>query len=373
MKAPAFLCFVALALLAARPAHAEPRRVAVLDFANTARDPAVDWLGPAVAETLTTKLHAIRGFHLVERLQIYRVLQEQKLALNDLVDPSQAVTVGKLVAAEQVVLGAYAVFAGTVRFTARFVDTATGIVVATSQVDGALDRRNPGALWSAFDRLALAAIESLNIRVAIVQGEPEPVPAAAGERVEPTAEEWARLAQPPAASLEAQEAFGRGSSAYKRDLLAEAASEFARAAAVDPAWGEAWYSLASALEGLGKYPEALGAAQTATKIYVRSGNEPGQTRALALLGRVLIRQGRYPEALGYFARSLRLAERRIDLPAKARVFRAIAGVRAQQGRYADALAYYDRALVIAERLGMAERHELRRLRDEARRMARARS
>jgi len=51
----------------------------------------MDWLGPSVAETVTTKLNAIRSLQLVERAQLYQVLAEQKLSLSDLVDPTQAV------------------------------------------------------------------------------------------------------------------------------------------------------------------------------------------------------------------------------------------------------------------------------------------
>lgn len=53
--------------LAATTAHAQPRWVAVLDFANTAKDPALEWLGPAVGETLTTTLRTVRALSLVER------------------------------------------------------------------------------------------------------------------------------------------------------------------------------------------------------------------------------------------------------------------------------------------------------------------
>ena len=61
-----------------------------MDFVNTTKDPAMDWLGPSVAETVTTKLNAIRSLQLVERAQLYQVLAEQKLSLSDLVDPTQA-------------------------------------------------------------------------------------------------------------------------------------------------------------------------------------------------------------------------------------------------------------------------------------------
>src|SRR5438309_100431 len=208
------------------PVDAQARRVAVLDFANSAKDPAVEWLGPAVAATLTTKLHAVRSLHLVERLQLYKVLQEQKLNMTDLVDPTQAVKVGKLLGAEQVAMGEYAVFGGTVRFTARFVDATTASIVATSQVNGTLDPSNANALWAALDQLAEATIASLNTRVAIVQGVPQPGQVEVARRIEPTPEERVKLTKPPARSLEALAALGRGLDAYRRHAWPEAAREF---------------------------------------------------------------------------------------------------------------------------------------------------
>src|SRR5438876_1066465 len=97
-------------MLLVTPAAAQSRRIAVLDFANTTHDPALEWLGAAVAETITTKLHAIKSLQLVEHGQLYKVPGEQKLNLSDLVDPSQAVKMGKLLGAEQVVLGGYSAF-----------------------------------------------------------------------------------------------------------------------------------------------------------------------------------------------------------------------------------------------------------------------
>lgn len=232
--------------------RAETRRLAVLDFVNSSKDPATEWLGPAVASTLTTKLHALRSLQLLERSQLYQLLQEQKLNLTDLVDPSRAVAVGKLVGAEQAVLGEYTVFGGTVRFTARFVDVETGRIVAASQINGIIDPKNPGALWKALDHLAEATIDSLNTRVAIVK-----------PHIEPTQEERSRLTRPPTTSLLAHEALGRGSVAFKREDFRTAATEFDRATRLDPGYMDAWLSLGEALLRSGRYRDAVPAFRRA--------------------------------------------------------------------------------------------------------------
>ena len=49
---------VLILILLPSVSDARARHVAVLDFANAAKDPAVEALGAAIAETLTTKLQA---------------------------------------------------------------------------------------------------------------------------------------------------------------------------------------------------------------------------------------------------------------------------------------------------------------------------
>ncbi len=359
------LCLViAVLALVATPVLAQVRRVAVLDFVNTAKDPAIEWLGPAVAETLTTKLHALRSLRLVERRQLYQVLQEQRLHLTDLVDASQAVTVGRLLGAEQVVLGAYAVFGGTVRFTSRFVDVATGTIMATSQVNGLLDPRNPNGLWTAFDRLAQAALDSLNTRVAIVQGLPQPVPVPPAQRIEPTPTERASLARAPTDSLAALEAYGRGTAAYKRHDWRTAAQEFERATALDSDYPAAWQALGGVLADTGRYAEALRVDARSLQLTEKLGDERGQAETLNNIGIVHWAQGRYAEAFSYYDRSLRLAEKLGNEPVVASTLVNLALLRQRTGDRAGALAAIERAVEIAERLGMAERDRMRKARDQ---------
>jgi tetratricopeptide (TPR) repeat protein len=345
----ALLALLALLLLTS-PATAQPRRVAILDFANATKDPAVDWLGAAAAEDVTTRLHAVRTLQLVERAQLYRLLQEQKLNLGDLVDPSHAVRLGRLLGAEQIVLGGYAVFGGSVRFNARFVDVATGAILATSQVSGVVDPKNPDALWKVFEQLAQATIDSLNTRVAIVQGTAQPTTALPAQRIEPTPDERTRLAKPATRSLEAQEAFGRGLVAYRSHRWAEAAREFERATTLDARYAAAWLELGNALTSLGRWPDALRAYENARQGYTAAGDERARARTLNNLGEVNRRQGRYTEALEYYEQSLRLAETLGDDQGRALTLLDLGHVHSAQGRYAEALGRYEQSLRLAETL-----------------------
>lgn len=352
-RAAGFPVAVVLLALLAAPAEAQPRRVAVLDFANTTKDASVDWLGPAAAETITTKLNAIRALQLVERLQVYKVLDEQKLALSDLVDPSQAVKLGQLLGAQQVVLGSHAVFGGTVRFAARFVDVTTGAIVATSQVNGVLDPRNPDGLWAALDQLAQAAINSLNTRVAIVQGTPQLAPVSAAQRIEPTPEERARFARAPSVSLSAQEAYGGGLNAFKRHQFAAAARALERATALDADNADAWRTLGRAQEKLGQWQEGLAASQKAHELYARAGDAAGQARTLIDIGNIYWFRGRNSEGLDHYERALRVAEGARVAGEEVRALDGLGNAYSSQGRYREALDYYDRSLRLGEAIGDA--------------------
>jgi tetratricopeptide (TPR) repeat protein len=338
-----------LLVLAAVPAYGETRRVIVLDFANTTKDAAVDWLGPAAAEDITTRLHAVRSLKLVERAQLYRVLQEQKLSLSDLVDPAGAVKLGKLVSAEHVVIGSYTVFGGTVRMNARFVDVETGGISATSQVNGQIDPQRPNALWALFDQLTQATIDSINAGSSVVKvGATSPSPE---RKIVPTAEEQARLTTPSTGSLQAQESHGRGLVAFRQNQWPGAIQEFERAVSIDPLFAAAWMELSEVLQRASRYPEALTASEKAYRLYVATGDERSQARAVISSGEVRAQQGRYVESLELLQKGREMTERLQDRLGEAEVLAAIGAVHYKQGRFAEALPLFQQALRLAVQEG----------------------
>ena len=331
--------------------QAQARRIAVLDFANAAKDPAVEALGPVIAETLTTKLQSVRVLELVERHRLYKLLQEEQLHQADLVDPSQAVHVGRLLGAERVVLGAYVKRGDRLRISVRFVDTATGAIVTARHVDGAYDPGEPSGFWAALDQLVQATIDALNTRVVVVQAGPVAIPVDPAERIAPTPEERARLANVPTRSLDAQDAYGRGLVHYRRGQYGEAAREFGRATSIDPDFVEAWVSLGAALGNLGHSTRAVPPIERAYRLYLTLGDEPAQATALGNIGVEHDRQGRHAEAIVYYERSLTLQEKLGNASGQASTLAAIGLAHEQQKHYAEALAAYERALKLQETLG----------------------
>ena len=123
---------VAVPSLAAAQGGSKPT-VAVLPFYNSAIGAANAELAPlskGVADLLIGELAANPGLRVVERDQIQKVLDEQKLSSDGKVDNETAVKVGKLVGAHYMVTGTFVTDrSGRMRFASRVFNTETGLVI----------------------------------------------------------------------------------------------------------------------------------------------------------------------------------------------------------------------------------------------------
>ena len=85
-------------------------------------------------EMALSEISKIKSFRLVERQKIEAVLREQELALSDLMDASQAIQIGMLLAANYIVTGTVIEMAGTVVIFGRIINVETGEVESVAQV-----------------------------------------------------------------------------------------------------------------------------------------------------------------------------------------------------------------------------------------------
>ncbi len=123
--------------------------VAVLYFNNSAIGSANAELQPlskGIADMLIGELAANPNIRVVERDQIQKVLDEQKLSTDGKLDNETAVKVGKLVGAHYMVTGGFVTDrSGRMRFTARVFNTETSLIVfptaggPTGVVEGKID------------------------------------------------------------------------------------------------------------------------------------------------------------------------------------------------------------------------------------------
>lgn len=113
------------------------RRVAVLPFESLDKDASSFELGRLSAELLSARLALRPGVIQVERARLTAVVQELQRSEKGELSPNGAASVGKLLGANQVVLGSIAAAGPQFVMTARLVDAETG------QVLGAADQNVP--------------------------------------------------------------------------------------------------------------------------------------------------------------------------------------------------------------------------------------
>ena len=101
-------------------------KVAVLDF-KTVGDSAS--LGEGAAEILRTTLIETGRYTIIERGMLNQVLEEQKLSLSGIVDPNEAVGIGKVLGAKLVAVGSVVKLGESYTLNIRFVNVETGEVV----------------------------------------------------------------------------------------------------------------------------------------------------------------------------------------------------------------------------------------------------
>ncbi len=139
--------------------------VAVLPLDNISKKSDLEWLSEGIPESMITKLQNIRSLHMVERMRIKRVIEEQKLQMSGLVDPATARDAGKLLGADTILIGSFMESRGEVRITMRLVQVETGSMLHAIEETGLLDR-----IFQVQDRLAERLVVGLGYRMEADEG-----------------------------------------------------------------------------------------------------------------------------------------------------------------------------------------------------------
>ncbi len=113
--------------------------VAVMPFTNATNETDLDWLSTGISETITGDLLTLGGFVVVERLQLWQVMEEQALQLTGAVNDETVIKIGKLLGADYLIVGAFQKMGDTIRLTARFVEAESGSIKESAKVTGRID------------------------------------------------------------------------------------------------------------------------------------------------------------------------------------------------------------------------------------------
>ena len=142
----ASLALVGVGLMApmgAAAAQAGKPTVAIMYFNNnvfTKEAREYDGLSKGVADFLITEMSSNPGIRVVERDQVQRLIDEQKLVGGGQVDRESAVQIGKLLGAQHMIFGGFmADPKGNFRIDARAVNVETGAIEFTDRVQDRSD------------------------------------------------------------------------------------------------------------------------------------------------------------------------------------------------------------------------------------------
>jgi tetratricopeptide (TPR) repeat protein len=222
----------------ARPAEPQNRAIAVITFSNITREPADEWIGSGIAETVTADLKSIQGLTVIGRERVFDALRNLRKGGAESLDDRFAIDIGRGLGARWIVAGGYQRFGTDIRITARFVEVANGVVLRNVKIDGPL-----ADIFRLQDRIVFELTQGLQLELARA--------------------EIAEIERPETRSIEAYELFSRGILTLRlasRDAPDRAISLFEKALAIDPEYAEAWAGLGGAYQLKGTFlnlPELL--------------------------------------------------------------------------------------------------------------------
>ena len=108
------------------------RNIAVIEF--TSLEGNVPALGKYLAEELTTRLFRTGRFRIIERQQMTKMMEEQKLSASGLIDAKTASKFGLILGVDALTIGTIADLNTSVKINARLIAVETGSVFAVASV-----------------------------------------------------------------------------------------------------------------------------------------------------------------------------------------------------------------------------------------------
>jgi serine/threonine protein kinase/Flp pilus assembly protein TadD len=297
--------------------------VAVMTFSNITREPADDWIGTGIAETVSTDLKNIHNLSVIGRARVYDAMRN--LSGGTQVNESMAIDVGRRLGASWVVTGGYQRLGDMIRITANFVDVSTGEVQRTVKVDGKIDD-----IFALQDKIVYELSQGLNV---VLQGT-----------------EVAEIERQETRSVEAYESYARGMMNLRqatRESMDRAIAAFEEATQHDPEYAKAWAALGGAYALKGAFLSMPEMIHKAMELERRAlAIDPENADAHVFLGTSLLSLGRVDDAIAEIQEAIRLE------PDNAQAHQALArGLWMGKGDFAAAVPVFERAIQLNPQAG----------------------
>jgi eukaryotic-like serine/threonine-protein kinase len=285
--------------------------LAILPFRNASGDPGLDWLGPSVAEMLSTDVGQSSQLRTVSPNVLHQILTDLRVAPATVLDPTAIRRVADFSNADRVVWGQYAKFGDQIRIDATLLDIKNDRSIPL-KIDVPSEKEIPGAI----DRLA----ESIRQKLAL----PEDV----------LKELKASSFQPVSQSVDALRAYNLGIGLQRDGKHLEAQKQFEMATVADPSFALAFSRLAQTYSSLGYDDKAEQAAQRAVTL---SQDLPEAEKYLISAMRSQVANN-YPEAIEAYENLAKAS------PGNSDVQSALASLYKDSGDLTKARDYYQKLL-----------------------------
>ena len=295
---------------AAKPA-APVASVAILPFRNASGDPSLDWLGPSLADMLSTDVGQSAQLRTVSPTSLHQIFADLRISSATVLDPATIRRVADFSNADRLVWGQYARFGEQIRIDATLLDIKNDRTVPL-KIDVNSEKEIPGAI----DRLA----ESIRQKLAL----PENV----------LRELKASSFQPSSKSIAALRDYNEGVGLQRDGKNTEAQKKFEAATKEDSSFGLAFAKLAQSYSSLGYDGEA---EQSAQKAVALSQNLPDAEKYLISAIRLQAIKN-YPDAIKAYENLARVSPDNSDVQS------ALASLYQDSGDLVKARAYYQKLL-----------------------------
>ena len=217
--------------------------LAILPFRNASGDASLDWLGPSLAEMLSTDVGQSARLRTVSPSTLHQIFTDLRLSSAAVLDPTTIRRVANFSSADRVVSGQYAKFGDQIRIDATLQDLKNDRTLPL-QIDVPSEKEIPGAV----DRLAESIRQKLSLPGNVVK------------------ELRASSFQPTSQSLPALRDYNQGIELQREGKNLEAQKQFEAATHEDPAFALAFSRMAQVYSSLGYDNEAEQSAKKAVDL-----------------------------------------------------------------------------------------------------------
>ncbi len=289
---------------------AEPEvSLSILPFRNASGDAALDWLGPSLANMLSTDVGQSAHLRTISPDRLHQVLSDLRINQETVIDPTMLRRIAEFSSADTLVWGQYAKFGDQIRIDATLQDLKHDRSTSL-KIDASNEKDIPGTV----DRLAESIRQNLSVSPDVLK------------------ELKASSFQPSSKSVAALREYNQALELLREGKNLEAEKDFAAATKADPQFALAFSKLAETYANLGYGSEAEQSARRALDL---SGSLPPSEKYVITATHARITKN-YPKAIEAYENLAKVSPDNTDVQA------ALAALYEDTGDFAKASEHYQK-------------------------------